>query len=682
MKKLALSGLACATFLFVLADAAYAHGGQFRGGQYRGPGDVVPPDTGSPGTPSTPTPTTPGAPAPGAPAPAAPTTPAPSTPGAPTTPAPGVPRSGGGPKTGGGTPTDLDDLSGWQFWWEFNKDPFIKLKDAIHNTTATTGSDEFFMGATARVAAEDTAKPSDTDKLETILPALKKALDSTDQRDIVGACVIAMAKIGMNHPKFDLLPIFTKTLVTFDQEIRETAALAMGISQMPDAIQPLRHLALDDAEGRKLVEKAEVDARTRSFAVYGMGLVAYAQQDVAVKKVALETCSKLLRAHKTMNRNILVAAVNAIGLLNPDRQQESDPNSVLNKALDELDWFYKEKMGRGRELIQAHVPPAVCKLLGRGDEGRRKVYKESYRKVLAGGKKHSPDVYRSAALALGQLVEPKEVNYCKALANYSKKGKDEQARYYAMMSLGQIGGDENKAELLKTLVKGKKALERPWAALSLGVMNFNRFEADESAKVDNLVGDALMKQFKEVKTPQARSAFAIALGLARYSDAAPELLSTLIDKKHQDEFAGYICIGLALMDYKKAKSQIHEICRNAVRRNRLLQQAAVALGKLGDRSVTDTLTKMLSEESTNLAKLSALAGALGFIGDRRTIKPLVKMLHNEDLTPLSRAFAAVALGGVADKEPLPWNSKIACNMNYRAVVETLTGSGTGVLDIL
>ena len=42
----------------------------------------------------------------------------------------------------------------------------------------------------------------------------------------------------------------------------------------------------------------------------------------------------------------------------------------------------------------------------------------------------------------------------------------------------------------------------------------------------------------------------------------------------------------------------------------------------------------------------------------------------------------LALGGVADKQPLPWNSAIGVNMNYRAAVETLTNSQTGILDIL
>ena len=46
------------------------------------------------------------------------------------------------------------------------------------------------------------------------------------------------------------------------------------------------------------------------------------------------------------------------------------------------------------------------------------------------------------------------------------------------------------------------------------------------------------------------------------------------------------------------------------------------------------------------------------------------------------ADEAVALGGIADKEPLPWNAKIAVNMNYRAAVETLVESGAGVLEIL
>ncbi|HIE69623.1 MAG TPA: hypothetical protein EYP98_05350 [Planctomycetes bacterium] len=83
-----------------------------------------------------------------------------------------------------------------------------------------------------------------------------------------------------------------------------------------------------------------------------------------------------------------------------------------------------------------------------------------------------------------------------------------------------------------------------------------------------------------------------------------------------------------------------------------------------------------------MAVLAAAASAIGFIGDKRSIEPLKTLLFDDKLGDLSRAFAAVALGGIADKEPLPWNSKISTNMNYRASVETLTNGSSGILDIL
>ena len=130
----------------------------------------------------------------------------------------------------------------------------------------------------------------------------------------------------------------------------------------------------------------------------------------------------------------------------------------------------------------------------------------------------------------------------------------------------------------------------------------------------------------------------------------------------------------------------HQCCRyspkSTSRRPHVLQQAAVALGKLGDKSVTEVLQRLMTEGEPSLAKMSAIASALGFIGDRRTINPLVSMLFNEDLTVLARAFAAVALGGVADKDMLPWNSALRSDLNYRATVETLTNGTNGIIDIL
>jgi hypothetical protein len=63
-------------------------------------------------------------------------------------------------------------------------------------------------------------------------------------------------------------------------------------------------------------------------------------------------------------------------------------------------------------------------------------------------------------------------------------------------------------------------------------------------------------------------------------------------------------------------------------------------------------------------------------------RPLKKMLFDEKLSDISRRVRRGGARRSRDKEPLPWNSKIGTNMNYRASVETLTNRSTGILDIL
>jgi HEAT repeat protein len=580
------------------------------------------------------------------------------------------------------------DLSKWQFWWEFNKDPFINLKEAIHAPATVTGSDLYWMGHRRGMHSRDSAKPSESDIQETILPTIKRALDNTDNRDINSSCVVALAKIGRDGDNFKILEVFERMLKKRNQEVRETAALAMGISAMPMAVNALVHLATDDAEGRKLVDRSQVDTRTRAFACYGLGLVAYSNNDIDLKSRTLDTLRAILLDESYNERNIKVAAINGIALLKlKTENMDAKEQKLLAKALATLDEFYAKKAGRGTDLIKSHVPPAVAKLIGRGDADLHKRYKAKFLEQLTSRKKLGNDIYRAAALALGQLVMPRETVkadaiYSMGLLKFFENGKDAQARYFSLLALGQIGGNANRNQLIKVLSRGKKALERPWAAIALGVMSFHKFASDPHATTDVSLSVELRKQLKIVANPESRAAFSVALGLSRCTQAATDLQAMLTKYGAQEELAGYLCIGLALMNHQPSRAAIHNIVKKSVRKPELLRQAAIALGRLGDKTVTTTLIDMLQQKETNLAKLSAIASALGFIGDRRTIEPLKKMLHDDNLTPLSRAFAAVALGGVADKENLPWSSKIARNMNYRGSVETLTQSGTGVLEIL
>jgi len=662
------------------------------GGSYRGPGDTVPPGSGSgrPGTPGGPG--------------------APGTPGHPTTPRSGNPTGQPAqPGTGGGTPRGsgtspgggktgprgipmTDDLTQWSFWWEFNKHGYIGLREAVHDGGTITGDDMPFMGHTRRVQ-QNLLEPTSRQILDDILPSLKKAIDSTEQRDIVSSCMVAMAKIGLDHPEFALVDVFRPRLQRKDQEVRETAALAIGIAAVNGngALDTLVSLSLDDAEARKLYG-SELDVRTRSFALYGLGLFANEHTDPAIKRRALTTMRTVLEDDRLSNRNLKVAAILGIGMLAIDRQAEGS-KALLDEAVDVLNGYYLRALGAGDQLMQSHCPHAITKLLGsehaRSDEFRQRFAAELEKPTK---QRSSNDFARACALALGRLCEPYEdrssvdAGYSKLLMSTFENHKDAQTRNFALLALGQIGGAENRRYLLRVLRKGSKALERPWAAIALGVLSHARYKqleaSDRPVDPDVEVGRALVEQLDQAKLPDLIGALGVGLGLTRYRDAADKMEELVRTEPHKQVQAGYLCTGLALMRHREAIPTIRETLDGATRRTQLFVQAAIALGVLGDKHAAEDLQKRLEGEDVNLATLAAIAEALGQIGDRRSVDKLKDALFNTERSDLQRAFAAVALGSVADRALLPWHAEVSTDINYRAAVETLTNQLSGVLDIL
>ena len=687
MTKILLSGLTVASFAAMLPVTANAHGGQ-----YRGPGDVVPPGPGGGGNTGRPSgPTTGGPAGPSAPGPSGPAT---GGPAGPSTGGPAGPSGGRGPVTGGRGTQMGDDLTRWSFWWEFNKDPFIRLRDAVLQGGPQTGSDDFYLGSTRKSTARDSLRPTTEDILGEILPALKKAIDSTDQKDINSSCMIAMAKIGQDHPEFKLKDVFIPRLKTTTQEVRETAALSLGIAAIAGEAEMtiLTDLALDKGKGREATG-GSVDNRTRAFALYGLGLTANKTTNVEIKKKAFAALKEVLEDKSQRDRNIKVAAINGMGILNIGSSTDAE-KVLLTDVVKTLEKFYMQKVGAGTNLILAHCPPAIAKLLGR-DAADAEYYKELFAADLQDKgkfKRSGNEISQSCALALGQLCQPysdkkdPDAKYSKLLLKQWNGHKDAQTRNFSVLSLGWIGGELNRAVLIKAFDKARKNLEKPWCSLALGVYSHFSYEAakarNESPNPESFIGETLYAELKKSKTPDLTGALAIGLGLNKFMEASDEMRERMLKNQAKETMAGYLAVGLALMDDKGSIEDIKNVVTNATRRFNLLQQSAIALGKLGDKTVAVQLQKLLTNGEPNLAKLSAISSAIGFIGDKRSIKPLKNLMFDDQLGDLSRAFAAVALGGIADKEPLPWNSKIGVNMNYRASVETLTNSMTGILDIL
>jgi HEAT repeat protein len=473
--------------------------------------------------------------------------------------------------------------------------------------------------------------------------------------------------------------------------VRETAALAIGIAGIPGATETdlLVGLVLDNQTGRDAYG-GEVDIRTRSFAAYGLGLLAHDHASAELKAKALRPLAQIVADDRISQRNLKVAAIEAIGILAPGTTTPAE-RQVLDDALRCLEHYYDKPLGAGELLIAAHCPTAIAKLIGRTHE-RSGHFRDRFVADLTDREKNkrSSDIARSCALALGQLGLPVEdkngpgAACSAALFETYVNHRDHQTRYFAMLALGQIGGRQNRALLLNTLGRAK-GLDQHWCALAAGVHSFLARRAAEQAQLqvedDRMIGELLFKQFKEASAPELVSALAVALGLDRHLEAVGAMRELLLAKQAKQDQAGYLCIGLALMGDRAATDDVHRVLETAGHRTDLMRQAAIALGCLGDKSAAEYLRTKLAE-GNNLATLAAVSEALGFIGDRRSIAPLKTMLFDTDLGALPRAFAAVALGGIADRAPLPWNAKIKANINYRASVETLTNQQSGILDIL
>jgi HEAT repeat protein len=199
--------------------------------------------------------------------------------------------------------------------------------------------------------------------------------------------------------------------------------------------------------------------------------------------------------------------------------------------------------------------------------------------------------------------------------------------------------------------------------------------------LDPDLGAMLLSDLRSIEVDTARAGIALALGLCAHEPAVPDLRGMLDTKYLHEVQSGYVVVALAMLGDHGAAGDIVALMRTAVRRPFVLQQCAVALGHLGDTETVPALLDMLkSSEST--ATMAAIAQALGELRDRRSIEPLIAALQDPDRSALARAFVAAALGGVGDKDVVRWNAAIARDVNYSALVDTLSNGNTGVLDIL
>lgn len=661
------------------------------GGQYRGPSDVKPqpssgaaaPGGGSGGS------TQSGGTGAGS---------GPSTGGATGGPTTGGAAAAAGPKVRGGALGD--DLGRWEYWWEFGKDPWLRLREAVLDAGGGKPEDTPFRPRLS-LPLRDIARPSDADR-DAVASTLATMLRATDDRDIASGCLVALAKIGRDGRDFTVRESLVPFLQSGNQELRETAALALGIAGRLDreTVELLGDLVRDAAAGRAASGGSAVNERTRAFAAFGSGLLLQRAREPAVALRLLAPLHDVLAAPAAHGRDVKVAAIEALGLLPPEWDTPAG-RSLRSSSVAALGSYYVLELGAGEELVQAHVPPVIARLTVH-DPALQAEWRERFADDLAAGlidagasarpSKVNPHVAQSCALALGDMCAAWQAAGDPAaavgelLVDVYRRHRDHQTRSFAALALARIGGASPREFLLRELTTAKKALEQPWIAVALGVLEARRRRGGAAdgvePPVDRDVAAALVEALRSARTPGTTAALAIALGLVGVPESGDELRKVLVAQTQQDDVAGYAALALGMLRDRRAEADLRALRRDSVRRPFVMMQCTRALGLLGDVDVVDELNAELAAPQHTLARLAAVAAALGQIGDRRSIPPLLTMLGDRQLTPLTRAFAAVALGSVCDKDLLPWNAAYASSTNYRAATDTLTDGQSGILDIL
>jgi len=490
--------------------------------------------------------------------------------------------------------------------------------------------------------------------------------------------------------------------------VRETAAVALGILANPRSIPTLSHLLWDTKVGRGLVGKNEVDYRTRSFAAYGLGLVAARSAEDSVLSTVVSVLRQTIASDDTRTHDLQIACVVALGLaplqrleLQPSEDERRAPPAERSR-LAQIDYLLELlDDAHVHELVRAQCPQSAARLLPGLSPESHEAYRERLAEMLIDlveRDKERPELVQSAVQGLGLLgtnddSNPLDARIRRTLLAVPRRISEPQARAYALIALAEVGarfgvgstggsaGIGQVAEFLGETVLGGKQSLRPWAALACGVLVHGLLEAQVTSTWIEPLRRVVRTSFEDEKDPSKLGAYALGSGLMDDHEAAKGLLKRL-EKQLEDSIRGQVALALGLMQEREAIDPLHALLEKSRYRPALLRDGAITLGLLEDKDAVPLLVGLL-EEARGQADQAAISTALGFIGDQRSVDPLVGLLANRLATDRARAFAAVALGNVGDKELLPWNTKIALDLNYRAATATLSDplAGSGILDL-
>jgi hypothetical protein len=566
-------------------------------------------------------------------------------------------------------------------WWFFHREEFLDLKRVLARG-GVRSRDELVEIAAKTQSAQ-------------VREALCAALEQREHPELTLGAMLAAARIGDGGEHPELLhfgPRIRALLSSPRSELADLAALSLGVLTSSSELSALESVLRDNEAGRKLVGARSVSQRQRCFAAYGLGLYGARTQDKRERQIIARALTDMLQREDGRSLELDVACIQAFSIVPlPMERAESRTAAWISRQTQVR--FLSEFAARPTlgQQVEAHALVALGELARHSSPSvAEQALTRSFQRLRDPA---TPASIRAGAVhalaAAGDAdADPLDAHIGSELVR-SAQLRDMSERASGLIGLAQTarraGTGETplarrealRKELLAGLESGR-ARVAAWSALALGVLEHGVMS--EGSAADGATCAALRKAMSSSQTTEERSALAIAIGLSRDPEGAA-MLHEALEADCEDTLRGYLALGLGLAGRTESAPALRELALGSKNKPFLLEQSAVALALLGDRTHAPVLIEQL-KESRSLAAQAWLSRVIGMISESESVPALLQILQNEKLGQDPRAQAALALGRILDQEPLPWIQPYSSTLDYRnPTAAMIAGDGSGLLEL-
>lgn len=628
---------------------------------------------------------------------------APSNPSGPSSPSPGGgraastptplpgPSSGANPGGGQGLGPSTPDIGrytepSWDMWWQFHREEFLDLKTAIAAPGLRTGTELEALNQRAWT-------PQMRARLRESLCA---ALDQRQEAELTLGAIFGAARLGDQGEFPELLRYDTRLRQLLGHarlEIAESATLCLGLLDGAENLATLEHLLRDDEDARRVVGARSVSVRMRCMAAYALGLYGRQHTDVRTRQWIVRALTDMLSREDGRTLEFTVACVQALAQVPLPLEREESKSAAWISLQTQIRFLLQLSADKSRpQLFTTHAWVSLGHLAAQAPADLASAALDPMLRALRDPA--TPARMREAAvMALAQVGDADNDEWDRRIGaelQRSAGARELGERSYALMALAQTAAragsgetpsarrEELRKQLLAELENSRTRIAA-WAALALGVLEARLQRNGEAAHEPTRL--ALRERWAKATQIEERSALAVAIGLCRDREGS-QLLARALTQEADDTARAYDALGLGLAGNVEALAELRALALAARHKPFLLEQAAVALALLGERSLSPALIAQL-QDTKSLASQAWLSRTIGMISDESAAPALLDMLADPRLGQDPRGQAAMAIARILDPARLPWTQHYASSLHYRAPTALMiAGDGTGLLEML